>query len=233
MSRVQQLYQLQLLDTEADQIQQRLAEIEASLGDNEHITRAEAGAETADKKLHQAQAKMRDLDLELKGLTEKIDREEKLLYGGSARSPKEAANLQDEIASLKRRRGDREELFLAAMVEVEELEKELERVRVDLDAVKASWSDVQQTLQQEQAELRARLAQLVEQRPSITGAISEEDLARYQALRKTKAGRAVALMKDSVCQGCGVTASSNKERQARQGTELIYCGVCGRILYVR
>jgi uncharacterized protein len=233
LSRVQQLYQLQLLDTEADQVRQRLAEIETSLGENEHINRAEAAATAVDKKLRQAQAKMRDLELELKSLTEKIDHEEKLLYGGSARSPKEAANLQDEIASLKRRREDREELLLTVMVEVEDTETELERVRVDLDTVKADWSEVQQTLQQEQAELRVRLAQLAEQRPSITGAIIEEDLARYQTLRKTKAGRAVALMKDSVCQGCGVTASSNKERQARQGTELITCGVCGRILYVR
>ena len=233
MSRVQQLYQLQLLDTEADQIRQRLAEIETSLGDNEHINRAEAAASAADKKLHQAQARMRDLDLELKSLTEKIDREEKLLYGGSARSPKEAANLQDEIASLKRRRGDREELFLGVMVEVEETENELERVQADLNAVKADWNVVQQTLQQEQAERRTRLAQLAEQRPSLTNAIAPEDLARYQTLRQTKAGRAVALMKDSVCQGCGVTASSSKERQARQGNELVYCGVCGRILYVR
>ena len=34
------------------------------------------------------------------------------------------------------------------------------------------------------------------------------------------------------CQGCGLGASNRKVQQARAGAELIYCGTCGRILYV-
>jgi predicted nucleic acid-binding Zn-ribbon protein len=232
LSRVQQLYQLQVLDSEIDQVRHRLAEIETSLGENEHLNRAEAGVTTAEKKLHEARARMKDLDLEVKGLTEKITREEKTLYGGGARSPKEAANLQEEIASLKRRQEGREELLLQVMVEIESTESELGQLQADLNAVREDWALVQEKLQQEQALLQARVAQLAEQRPAVAGGIAREDLVHYQALRRTKAGRAVALIKDGVCQGCGMTASSNKVRQARMGEELAYCGVCGRILYV-
>jgi hypothetical protein len=44
--------------------------------------------------------------------------------------------------------------------------------------------------------------------------------------------RVVAPVKDGICLGCGVGASSSRVQHARSGVELIYCGTCGRILYV-
>ena len=51
-------------------------------------------------------------------------------------------------------------------------------------------------------------------------------------LRQRRAGRAVAMAKNGVCEGCGLTASNSKIQQARTGLELKYCSTCGRILYV-
>ena len=50
--------------------------------------------------------------------------------------------------------------------------------------------------------------------------------------RSDDPGRAVAAVKNGTCQGCGLGASNRKVQQARAGTELVYCGTCGRILYV-
>lgn len=232
MSRAQLLYQLQSLDSEVDKLTQQLAEIAANLGESSALKAAKAAAELADKNLRQAQATMHDLNLEVTGLTEKIAAEEKALYGGKTLSAKEATNLQNEVAALKRRHNQREEHLLEAMVGVEEAEAGLKQAQSNLAAIQTDWAADQERLTHLQAALRQKLAELKEQRPVVVRAIDPDDLEEYEDLRLSKAGRAVALVKDGVCQGCGMAASSSRIQRARSDAELTYCGSCGRILYV-
>jgi predicted nucleic acid-binding Zn-ribbon protein len=229
---VQQLYQLQTLDSEVDKINQQLAEIAADLGESEALKQAKAQAEAQEKALRQIQATMQDLNLEVKTLADKIAQQEKTSYQGKVLSAKEAANLQDEINSLKRRHGQREELLLEAMVGTEEAEEHLKQARAELATVQAGWQADQERLTLQQANLKARSAQIGQQRPVMVKIIDEDDLEEYEDLRRRKAGRAVAPVKDGICLGCGVGASSSRVQHARSGVELIYCGTCGRILYV-
>jgi predicted nucleic acid-binding Zn-ribbon protein len=232
LSRVQQLYQLQILDSELDKINQQLAEITAQLGESEALNQAKAKAEATDKALRQAQTTMQNLNLEVQSLTGKIAQQEKTLYQGKALSAKEATNLQGEIGSLKRRHSQREELLLEAMVGAEEAEQQLSRVQADLAAIQARWQADQEHLTQQQIALMARAAELKQQRPVTLKAIDPDDLEEYDDLRPRKGGRAVAMVKDGICLGCGVGASSSRIQHARTGAELIFCGTCGRILYV-
>jgi predicted nucleic acid-binding Zn-ribbon protein len=232
LSRVQQLYQLQLLDSEVDKTNQQLAEIASRLGESEALKQAKAQAEAAEKQLRHAQTTMQNLNLEVQSLTQKIAQQEKTLYQGKALSPKEATNLQDEIASLKRRQGQREELLLEAMVGTEEAEQQLEQMRTQLAAIQTEWQSDQARLVEQQAVLKNKLNELKQQRPVMVKVINADDLDEYEELRPRKAGRAVAVVKDGICLGCGVAASSSRIQHARAGTELIYCGTCGRILYV-
>jgi hypothetical protein len=232
LSRAQQLYQLQTLDSELDKINQQLAGIAAQLGESEVLQKAKAKAEANEKLLRQTQATVKDLTLEVKSLAEKIAQQEKILYQGKALSAKEAANLQDEINSLKRRHSQREERLLEAMVGAEEAEAQLKRAQAELTAVEAGWQADQEQLTQQQTALKVRATELKQHRPVIIRAIDPDDLEEYDDLRPRKAGRAVAMIKDGICLGCGVAASSSRIQHARAGTELIYCGTCGRILYV-
>ena len=221
-----------MLDSEVDKITQQLAEIAAQLGESEALKQAKVQAEAADKQLHQVQTSMQNLNLELQSLAQKIAHEEKMLYQGKALSPKEATNLQGEIDSLKRRQNQREELLLEAMVRAEEAEQHLEQTQAKLAAVQAEWKANQTRLTEQLAVLKTKLAELKQQRPVIVKVIDTDDLDEYEELRPRKAGRAVAIVKDGICLGCGVAASSSRIQHARAGTELIYCGTCGRILYV-
>ncbi len=232
MSRVQQLYQLQSLDSEVDRANHQLAEISANLGESKALHQAKAAAEATEKALRQAQTRMQDLTLEVKSLADKIAAQEKALYHGKSLSAKEAANLQDEITSLKRWHSQREELLLEAMVEVEESEQKFDQARQVLSVTQGEWQAEHERLSQTQNALKTKLSELKEQRPVMIKVIDEDDLDEYEDLRQKKGGRAVAVVKDGVCQGCGIAASSSKIQRARAGTELVYCGTCGRILYV-
>jgi predicted nucleic acid-binding Zn-ribbon protein len=232
LSQIQQLYRLQSLDSKLDQANQQLTDIAAKLGESQALQEAKEAVEVAEKSLRKIQTKMRDLDLEVKGLSQKITQQEKMLYGGKNLSAKEAANLQDEVASLKRWHSNREELLLETMVEVEDAEEELDKLQAELTRVQAEWAADQEDLVETQGQLEIKVVEFMEQRPMIVGGIEADDLSEYEDLRPMKAGVAVALVKNGVCQGCGMAASNSKLRQARTGEELIYCGGCGRILYV-
>jgi len=232
VARILQLYKLQSLDSEIDQITRTLAEIAAQLGESDALTQARAEHEAAEAALRKAQTVMQDLDLELKSLTEKITGQERLLYSGRALSAKEAANLQDEVASLKRWQADREEKLLEAMVHTEECESALELARDKLAKIEADWKAGQRDLLDTRAELEAKLKGLQARRPAQAEKIAPADLDTYENLRRKKAGRAVAAVKNGVCQGCGMTPSNNKLRVARGGEEIVTCTICGRILYV-
>ena len=231
MGRTLQLYQLQSLDSGIDETNKKLTEIAAQLGESDALKRAKATYDAAATELRKAQTKMQDLDLELKSLTDKISREEKLLYSGRAISAKEASNLQEEVASLKRRQEDREDHLLEAMVEVETCEETFVTAQTALSEVEANWKEDQADLLQAQAENSAKLVELKKRRPAVAGVVDANDLTLYEKLRKKKNGYAVALIKNGVCQRCGMTSSNNKIQLARAETELTTCGVCGRILY--
>ena len=231
MSRIQTLYQLQLLDSELDRVQKELADTRAALGESQALKRAKATAAAAEQKLRQAQTKVRDLELEVNGLATKIAQQEKLLYSGKTMSAKEAANLQDEVTSLRRWHGAREELLLEAMVAAEEAEESSDQAQASLTATQRAWTANQAELIQKQNDLETKIAELETRRPTIVDGIQAEDLQTYQDLRRRRAGRAVAAVKNGVCQGCGVTASNSKIQRARAGQELTFCGTCGRILY--
>ncbi len=232
MAQLLQLYQLQTIDSEIDQTRQQLKEIIAKLGESDALQQAKSQQQAASVALRQAQAKMQDLELELKSLTQKISGQEKLLYSGKVLSPKEAANLQEEVASLKRWQSDREEHLLEAMVNVEEAEAKQNSAASHLSEVEAGWNITQKELQENSILLKSKLTELKARRPGVVASVDPVILPVYERLRPKKAGRAVVAVKGGVCQGCGMTPSNNRLQQARAGQELVYCGACGRILYV-
>jgi hypothetical protein len=232
LSRTLHLYQLQTLDIEIDKTKQELAEVAAQLGESEALKEARNLAEAAAKRLRQARTGMQDLDLEVKSLATKIEQEEKRLYSGRVLNAKEAANLQDEVASLKRRHSDREERLLEAMLDAEESEAASNSAQVQLTTVEAGWQANQAQLKQRQDTLNQALADLLKRRPTLLSPISQADLNEYENLRAKKGGRGVVAVKNSICQGCGTIASNSQLQRARTGAELTYCTTCGRIFYV-
>jgi len=232
VGRTLQLYQLQSLDRKIDDANQKLVDIVAKLNEDQALVKARTVAEAAEQNLRKAQAAMQDLDLEVKSLADKISNEEKVLYSGKVLNAKEAANLQDEVASLKRRHAELEERLLEAMLEVEDAETSLNGRREEFVRTEANWTSNQEVLHQTQTAVETTLGELQERRPAVTGTIDNEVLEKYESLRAKKAGRAVALVKAGVCQGCGMTLSNSRVQRARAEAELTYCSTCGRILYV-
>lgn len=232
MSNTQQLHQLQQIDNQIAAITARLREIAASLVESVALKSAKAGFNVAEATYRQTKILMTDLELEVKGLQQKIAQNEQRLYSGKVTNPKEASALQDEIASNKRWLAKREEDLLEAMIQYEEAEARYQEQEESLSQVRAQWEAKQADLLAEQAERQSELETLSKSRVTLAQLIDREDLADYERLRRKLGAVALAEVEDGTCLSCGVMLSSRLVQLAQSNDRLYYCDNCGRIIHI-
>lgn len=230
MTHGETLYQLQDIDLELDQGRRRVAEIRADLGETEALRQARREQAEVQETYKEWALKMRHLELDIGGLDSEIVSNERRLYSGSVTNPKELADLQENVASLKRRREALEDDMLEAMIHSEEAETILRECIATLEDVEAQWQEDQDELKDELGRLEARLVQLEGDRDQLRSDISSEYLAVYDNIQTRYGIVAVATMRDGVCSFCAVAPSSIKLKAIKSGKELLQCGNCKRIL---
>ena len=229
MTKGADLYRLQCLDREGDTKQRRLAEVEAALGESEGLKQARRAVEEAQAQVKRWTVRQRDLELQIQGISDKISRSEQRLYGGAIKNPKELADLQAEVAALRRRQQKLEDDLLGTMIELDEAEATQQNARQCLDETDAQWSAQQGDLMAQRETLQNALAEIEQAQSELLPSIEAGDLATYQALRRTKGGIAIVEVVNGACGGCGVGVSSRLEWHLRQN-ELGTCSNCGRII---
>lgn len=230
MGVVKQLYQLQLVDSEWDEKNRRLAEVKDGLGMSKEVVRSrEAVVETEDR-LKRLRAELRDLELEIASVNAKLAKNQDRLYSGRVRNPKELSNLQDEAAALRRRLSELEDGQLELMIAVEEEEAELAERQARAGQIESMWRDEQASLQAEKELLDSSLIELEGQRQALRMKIGAADLDLYDDLRARLGGRAVVLLKGGICQNCGVDVPTGVAQAVERGVGMHYCPVCARLL---
>lgn len=231
MSIAAQLYPLQLVDSEWEDRNQRLAQVEASLGESNDLIQAREAVAQIQKELAGFKTKLRDLELEVAGVNAKLKANQDRLYGGKVRNPKELSGLHEEAAALRRRRSELEDNQLELMIAVEELEAEAAERQARLRQIEANWRADQAVLLAEKEEQERRLAELKERRAKMRARIGRSDLALYDDLRNRYDGVAVVLLKQGICQACGVDVPTGVAHAVERGEGMHYCPVCSRLLY--
>jgi predicted nucleic acid-binding Zn-ribbon protein len=231
MSRPLNLYRLQQVDTKIDQANARLKEIEALLSDDANLRKAKALASRAEKNLEAAEKEQRQAETKVKDQRIKIEQTEATLYGGTVRNPKELQDLQNEVAALKRFLDTLEERQLETMLATDEATEENEKAQNILGQYQAQAEKKQASLVQERTQLTSQKAATEKQRQGAAKNIAPDDLAIYERLRKQRAGVAVSGVKDRACAACGSTLTAALHQAARSPSQLVFCDLCGRILY--
>lgn len=233
MNEAEKLYQLQEIEISLLRSRQRLEAIAAALTQNEAVQAATSLVETQQKALSPLQASVRNLDLEIRSTAEKASQSEDDLYSGRIKNPKQMQELEQEIASLKKRHSELETELLETMFAVEEAESTLGEAQSQLEAVTQNWQQEHGALLEEQAQLEAYIKQLQANRKQALQDIKAESLKMYETLKPRKHNQPIALMTSGTCGLCGVAQNLSVEREVRQGQKLVTCTNCGRILVAR
>jgi len=231
MSVIGQLYQLQRVDLEREEKSGHLAEVEANLGETEELKQARQMVAEMDDKLGQLLKQVRELELEVGTVEDKLRKNQDQLYGGHVRNPKELKSLQEEAAALRRHRSQLEDRELDLLIATEAGEAELAERQARLRQIEDSWRADQAGMFAEKGQLQQRLAELEEQSSGMRAEIGGKDLAFYDDLQNRLGGKGIALLKGGICQVCGVDVPVTVARAAERGQGLNYCPICDRLLY--
>ncbi len=232
MSQVTSLRTLQELDDEVARLRAALDDVERRLQGSENLDRARAAFESIDAGLDAARREQRRLDGEIGVLNARIQPEEKRLYDGSVRNPKELGNIQHELELLKDQRSKLEDQLFEVLSRIESLEADHAAATSDLSRAQAAWEAEQRSLQEQAATLSAALTRAEARREAQKLTVPPVALHLYEDVRRRKGGVAVAHIQGSMCTGCRVTIPEAIRRRAFQPDQLAQCPNCERILYV-
>lgn len=231
MSQSSDLYRLQHIDTQQDQAQARLREIEQILQSDPALRRAESVLAEAEKNLQATQKALKSAEEAVETQNIKIEQSEAALYGGKVHNPKELQDLQNEVKSLKKYLITLEDSQLEAMIAQEEAEEKYQASQAGLAETQKQASEEKAGLRGERDGLLKDLERLASERQVIAKVIPESNLTLYLRLRQQKRGVAVAEVQDSTCSACGATLTPAERQTARSPHQLSLCPSCGRILY--
>lgn len=172
------------------------------------------------------------LEDEANALRTKAAAEDKRLYSGTVTSPRELQAIQDEISSLKRRQSELEDAALAIMDEIEPLEAQLADAAAARARHEADLERVRQTITVLEAEIDAETASLDAERRTLAASIDATVVAKYESLRRSMGGVAVAKLEAGSCRGCHIKLSAvDLDRVLHQPPDaVVNCEQCGRIL---
>ncbi|MGA7729765.1 MAG: hypothetical protein WCD37_00685 [Chloroflexia bacterium] len=231
MSRANQLYDLQQIDSGLDSRVGRMRQIDDGMSDSAELAAARAANDEAAGILAREQANLKRLSREADEASVRLKMLERKLYDGSIKNPKELGQMGEEVAHLKARLKTLEDGTLDAMLATEAAEEAKAETQKRLDDLAKEQELFHAGLIEEKDKLmgQARVLQVKRQR-----AITElpwADLQSYERLRRAKGGIAVATVRGGVCSGCHAGIPVTITRQARIPTELTSCPTCGRILY--
>jgi uncharacterized protein len=231
MSRVSQLFDLQQIDSGLDSRVARMRQIDEQMVDSPELIAARTAAEEARAALTKRQVDLKRVSREAEETSTRVKTQEKRLYDGTIKNPKELGQVQEETEHLKSRLKTLEDEILDAMVAAEEAEAVSASRTEDLDRTEKDWQQFQAGLVEEKDKLTEQAKVLQIKRQRAIAEVPWADLQAYERMRRTKGGVAVAAVQGGICRGCRVAVPVHVLRVARASAEFTPCPSCGRILY--
>ncbi|MGI6368755.1 MAG: zinc ribbon domain-containing protein [Anaerolineae bacterium] len=178
-----------------------------------------------------ARARLASVELELASLQARLAQVEQELYGGAITAPRELENHRRDAEQTRAQLATLEDRGLELLTLSEQLDAEALADQHALAEFERQWDREIAQAQEVYRTNGARLRVLQAEREQLRATVPQRELALYDELRRTKAGRPLAPMAEGVCQVCHVIVPRNKVVMAESGHEAATCEGCGRILY--
>jgi len=231
MSRSFKLFRLQQVDSQLDQALARLKEIESIMGEDEILRQANDLLASAEDLVTLSSKDLRSAEEEVKAQQIKVEQNQSTLYSGAVKNPKELQDLQSESAALNRHLESLENVQLEKMLVLEDAQSAQNEAGTTVGKIEAERAVEHGELGIERQQLREEAERLSGERDAAGKGIDAKDSAVYEALRASKAGLAVAKVKEKTCSACGTLLSESLAQASRSPEELSNCSTCKRILY--
>ena len=225
------LFQLQQLDLEQERVNSEHQAVVNSLPGNTQLQKLRAEHAIAQQQLLSGLQAQKEAEWSLEDVNHRLKALEDRLYCGIVSNPKELASLRQEVQHLQAQQTRKEEQALEVMDTAESLQELAQRKSEALKQAEQVWQQENATLVVRRDQLQTRQQELQQKRAQLIADVDAPLLTRYETLRRTKQGRAVSKVEQTICQWCRVILTPSELQRVRISVELLYCANCGRILY--
>lgn len=227
--RYAQLWALQQVDSELKTLTARLESIPARVAELKRAAAdLKAGLESARAGIieHRKQYKLAEVDL--KGAEEKINGYSVQLY--SAKTNEQYKAFLKEIEAQKKLKSEIEDRMIVVMEEIEVLDRQAKSDEGKFAELDADTARKVGLLEAEQSQLQAAVDERRGQREKLLAEIPADLLKRYDRIRQSKAGIAIATVQKERCGGCLSPIPAQRIVEIERMDRLYICEACGRIL---
>ena len=232
MTTVRQLYALQEVDLDLDRVYRALEEAEEELKIEISIENLQAVLGEEQDRLQEVELQQRDNQMDIESRRERTEILETQLYDGSMTNARDLEAMQHEAANVRHLLQQDEALSLELSIQVEECRSRYSSLNQQLGEVRARWESQQAELNRRVSELRSEQSEYEKQRELLASRFDPATLQRYETLRKSKGGRAVAKVERDLCQGCRMSLPTQLRQRVKSGRQAVNCSSCGRMLFV-
>jgi uncharacterized protein len=227
-----QLLRLQEADTRLNQLEHALknlpqrAEVDALMPQVETIRRQFA---TRNGELEDARIELKRTESDVEVVEARIARDAGRLEHTA--SMKDAQALESELASLRKRRFDLEEIELTVMERVEQIETDLAQIDAERSTLDGRLESVQAELASGSDAIQTQKDQLARDRSAVAAAVPDDLVALYEKQR-ARYGVGAALLVRGVSLGSNVklTESDLAVIRAAAPDDVVLCPDSGAIL---
>lgn len=231
MTYVKTLYALQDMDLALDSIQDQKSKAEVELAGRLTLGKMEADLAGERERLEEAQGLHREQELEAGSLRERSGQLEEQLYSGAVANPRDLPAIELEATHTKEQLNQREMGLLELVVQADNHRVKIAALETQLADTQRAWEVRQAELTERTERLSAEQESLTEERSKLAATVDQKELQRYDLLRKSKAGKAVAKVERGLCQVCRMSLPSQHLQKVRAGRETVLCNSCGRMLW--
>ena len=230
MTTVKQLYCLQEVDQDLDGVNQKIEEVERELEARLSLGKIEESLEQAKSSLQEIQGAHRELQQETESQRERSSHLDTQLYGGDVANPRDLEALQMEANNVRHSLEQMDVRLLELSLQAEDARSGITALEQQLSDTQAAWESRQAELWQLLEELTDRQEALGKDRSSLAAGVDSVELSRYEGLRRSKGGQAIARVVRGLCQACRMSLPSQHMQRVRTGRQTVFCNSCGRML---
>jgi len=227
---IEKLLILQDRDLRIERLEGELAQIPAQRAALQGKTSSsQAALEAAKKHVMEIESRRKELELEVKGLKERIDK-----YSNQQLQTKkndEYRALTNEIDNCRKQIFGLEDREIECMEQTEAAQKQVKAALATANAARSEMDSQVGELDSRETTLTKELAEMEAAREAAAGLVDDSALNRYQRLFSIKGGNVVVGIQHGVCGGCHMRLPAQVIVQVRSEQEIITCPNCARILF--
>ena len=231
MTIVRQLFSLQEIDLALDSVRTQKAAAERERDARLVLDKIEQALAEEQGKLKEIQAAHRERQEEAENLRQRSQTLEGQLFSGDISNPRDLASLELESSNVKAQVDHKDIQLLELSVRAQDTRNRISAHQEELSSAQATWDKRHAELNVQIKSLTEEETGLAAQRDQLAETLDQSEVLKYDTLRRSKGGTAVAKVERGLCQACRMSLPSQHLQRVRSGRYTVNCSSCGRLLF--